>query len=175
MVTHPHIKATILRKPLLGDIELRHQLQAQRQRWLPALAFRSGTLDFWTQVKLMAMPVGTLALVGIGQMSRMTRAALPLIPRDAGATIINIGSLASRTAYPGSSAYCAAKAGIAGMVLTMARDLGGLGIRAVAIAPSLFSTGITEGIPDEFAAALTDSVAEASGRRGERVAYGTVD
>ena len=28
-----------------------------------------------------------------------------------------------------------------------ARDLGGLGIRALAIAPSLFATGITEGIP----------------------------
>ena len=34
-----------------------------------------------------------------------------------------------------------------GMALTMARDLGSLGIRVVAIAPSLFSTGITEGSP----------------------------
>ncbi len=41
----------------------------------------------------------------------------------------------------------------------MARDLGSLGIRAVAIAPSLFSTGLTEGIPDEFAAALTKDAA----------------
>jgi NAD(P)-dependent dehydrogenase (short-subunit alcohol dehydrogenase family) len=41
------------------------------------------------------------------------------------------------------------------MMLTMARDLGSLGIRAVAIAPSLFATGLTEGIPDEFARVLT--------------------
>ena len=34
-----------------------------------------------------------------------------------------------------------AKAGIAGMTLTMARDLGSLGIRVNAIAPSLFATG----------------------------------
>ena len=34
---------------------------------------------------------------------------------------------------------------------------------------------VHEGRIGEFAAALTDSVAEASGRRGERVAYGTVD
>jgi NAD(P)-dependent dehydrogenase (short-subunit alcohol dehydrogenase family) len=45
------------------------------------------------------------------------------------------------------------------MVFTMARDLGSLGIRALAIAPSLFSTGLTEGIPDEFAEALTRDAA----------------
>ena len=32
--------------------------------------------------------------------------------------------------------------------------LGSLGIRVLAIAPSLFATGLTQGIPDEFAAAL---------------------
>ena len=45
------------------------------------------------------------------------------------------------------------------MTLTMARDLGSLGIRVLAIAPSLFSTGITKGIPDEFAEVLTKDAA----------------
>ena len=45
------------------------------------------------------------------------------------------------------------------MCLTMARDLGSLGIRVLAIAPSLFATGLTEGIPDEFAKALTKDAA----------------
>ena len=45
------------------------------------------------------------------------------------------------------------------MCLTMARDLGSLGIRALAIAPSLFATGLTEGIPDEYAAVLTKDAA----------------
>lgn len=49
---------------------------AVQLRWLPALAFRSGRQDFWMTMRLLAMPVGTLTLVGIGQMSRMTRAAL---------------------------------------------------------------------------------------------------
>ena len=35
----------------------------------------------------------------------------------------------------------------------------GLGIRALSIAPSLFSTGLTEGIPDEFADILTKDAA----------------
>jgi NAD(P)-dependent dehydrogenase (short-subunit alcohol dehydrogenase family) len=45
------------------------------------------------------------------------------------------------------------------MCLTMARDLGSLGIRVLAIAPSLFATGLTAGIPDDMAAALTKDAA----------------
>ncbi|MET0804351.1 MAG: SDR family NAD(P)-dependent oxidoreductase [Acidimicrobiales bacterium] len=73
--------------------------------------------------------------------------------------IIDTASIAAFEGQIGQVAYTAAKAGIAGMMLTMARDLGSLGIRAVAIAPSLFSTGVTEGIPDEFAEVLTKDAA----------------
>jgi NAD(P)-dependent dehydrogenase (short-subunit alcohol dehydrogenase family) len=73
--------------------------------------------------------------------------------------IIDTASIAAFEGQIGQVAYSAAKAGIAGMMLTMARDLGSLGIRAVTIAPSLFSTGLTEGIPDEFAGVLTKDAA----------------
>jgi NAD(P)-dependent dehydrogenase (short-subunit alcohol dehydrogenase family) len=73
--------------------------------------------------------------------------------------IINTASIAAFEGQIGQVAYTASKAGIAGMCLTMARDLGSLGIRVLAIAPSLFATGLTEGIPDEFAAALTKDAA----------------
>lgn len=78
---------------------------------------------------------------------------------DERGVIINTASIAAFEGQIGQVAYTAAKAGIAGMALTMARDLGSLGIRVVAIAPSLFSTGITKGIPDEFAATLTKDAA----------------
>ena len=48
---------------------------------------------------------------------------------------------------------------IAGMTLTMARDLGSYGIRVMTIAPSLFATGLTAGIPDEAEVALTKDAA----------------
>jgi NAD(P)-dependent dehydrogenase (short-subunit alcohol dehydrogenase family) len=73
--------------------------------------------------------------------------------------IIDTASIAAFEGQIGQVAYTAAKAGIAGMMLTMARDLGGIGIRSVAIAPSLFSTGLTEGIPDAFAETLTKDAA----------------
>ena len=73
--------------------------------------------------------------------------------------IIDTSSIAAFEGQIGQVAYTAAKAGIAGMMLTMARDLGSLGIRVLAIAPSLFATGITQGIPDEFADVLTKDAA----------------
>jgi NAD(P)-dependent dehydrogenase (short-subunit alcohol dehydrogenase family) len=73
--------------------------------------------------------------------------------------IIDTASIAAFEGQIGQVAYTASKAGIAGMMLTMARDLGSLGIRVVAIAPSLFDTGITSGIPAEFAEILTKDAA----------------
>ncbi len=73
--------------------------------------------------------------------------------------IINTASIAAFEGQIGQVAYTASKAAIAGMCLTMARDLGGRGIRVLAIAPSLFATGLTQGIPDEFADALTKDAA----------------
>jgi NAD(P)-dependent dehydrogenase (short-subunit alcohol dehydrogenase family) len=78
---------------------------------------------------------------------------------DERGVIIDTASIAAFEGQIGQVAYTAAKAGIAGMALTMARDLGSLGIRVVAVAPSLFSTGITEMIPDEMAAGLTKDAA----------------
>ncbi|MEY2471147.1 MAG: hypothetical protein QOK28_476 [Actinomycetota bacterium] len=73
--------------------------------------------------------------------------------------IINTASIAAFEGQIGQVAYTASKAAIAGMCLTIARDLGGLGIRCLAIAPSLFATGLTAGIPQEFADVLTKDAA----------------
>ncbi|RAY16263.1 3-hydroxy-2-methylbutyryl-CoA dehydrogenase [Actinomadura craniellae] len=73
--------------------------------------------------------------------------------------IVNTSSIAAFEGQIGQVAYTAAKAGIAGMSLTMARDLGTLGIRVMAIAPSLFATGLLEGAPEEIVADLTKDAA----------------
>jgi NAD(P)-dependent dehydrogenase (short-subunit alcohol dehydrogenase family) len=73
--------------------------------------------------------------------------------------IVNTSSIAAFEGQIGQVAYGAAKAGIAGMSLTMARDLGSLGIRVTAIAPSLFATGALEGAREDLIAALTRDAA----------------
>jgi NAD(P)-dependent dehydrogenase (short-subunit alcohol dehydrogenase family) len=73
--------------------------------------------------------------------------------------MINTASIAAFEGQIGQVAYTAAKAGIAGMALTMARDLGSMGIRVNAIAPSLFATGLAAGIPPEGERRLTKDAA----------------
>src|SRR4029077_10220801 len=71
---------------------------------------------------------------------RMTRAALPLMPHHAGASVLNIGSYAARVAYEGGSAYCAAKAGELQISRTLRLELSGTGIRVSSIDPGLART-----------------------------------
>ncbi|HVW43897.1 MAG TPA: SDR family oxidoreductase [Amycolatopsis sp.] len=73
--------------------------------------------------------------------------------------IVNTASIAAFEGQIGQVAYTAAKAAIAAMCLTMARDLGSLGIRVLAIAPSLFETGAVARVPEEMRAALTKDAA----------------
>ena len=73
--------------------------------------------------------------------------------------MINTASIAAFEGQVGQVSYTAAKAGIAGMTLTIARDLGAVGVRCMTIAPSLFSTGLTAGIPDAAADNLTKDAA----------------
>ncbi|MFZ0825825.1 MAG: SDR family NAD(P)-dependent oxidoreductase [Verrucomicrobiia bacterium] len=71
---------------------------------------------------------------------RVTRAALPLMPHDAGATIINIGSTAGHTAYEGGAVYCAAKAGELQITRALRLELNGTGIRVGTVDPGLAET-----------------------------------
>lgn len=71
---------------------------------------------------------------------RMTRAALPLMVNHPGSTIINIGSVAGRTAYEGGAAYCAAKAGELQITRALRLELCGTGVRVATIDPGLAET-----------------------------------
>jgi 3-hydroxy acid dehydrogenase / malonic semialdehyde reductase len=68
---------------------------------------------------------------------RMTHAILPqMIARGAG-LIINLGSIAGRTPYPGGNVYGATKAFVDQFTLNLRADLVGTGVRATNIAPGL--------------------------------------
>jgi len=71
---------------------------------------------------------------------RMTRAVLPLLPHDSGASIINVGSAAGHAVYEGGSAYCAAKAGELQITRVLRLELNGTGIRVSTIDPGLAET-----------------------------------
>ncbi|HXG48921.1 MAG TPA: SDR family NAD(P)-dependent oxidoreductase [Methylomirabilota bacterium] len=71
---------------------------------------------------------------------RVTRAFLPLMVKNPGASILNIGSIAGRTAYEGGSAYCAAKAGELQITRALRLELCGTGVRVSTIDPGFAET-----------------------------------
>ena len=71
---------------------------------------------------------------------RMTRACLPLLVRNPGSLIINIGSIAGRVAYEGGAAYCAAKAGELQITRALRLELCGTGVRVSTVDPGLAET-----------------------------------
>jgi serine 3-dehydrogenase len=75
---------------------------------------------------------------------RVTRAALPFLTNNPGASIINIGSIAGHVAYEGGSAYCAAKAGELQITRALRLELNGTGVRVSTIDPGLAETEFSE-------------------------------
>jgi NADP-dependent 3-hydroxy acid dehydrogenase YdfG len=71
---------------------------------------------------------------------RVTRACLPLMVKNPGSTILNIGSIAGRVAYEGGSAYCAAKAGELQITKALRLELSGTGVRVCTVDPGLAET-----------------------------------
>jgi NAD(P)-dependent dehydrogenase (short-subunit alcohol dehydrogenase family) len=86
-------------------------------------------------------------------------AAQDPVDRDgARGVIISTASVAAYDGQVGQVAYAASKAGIAGMVLPMARDLADKGIRVCAVAPGLFMTPLMETLPEEVRTSLAAQV-----------------
>jgi NAD(P)-dependent dehydrogenase (short-subunit alcohol dehydrogenase family) len=81
-------------------------------------------------------------------------------PNDKGerGVIVNVSSTAAFDGQIGQAAYAASKGAVVGMTLPMARDLAGLGIRVVTIAPGLFNTPLLAMLPEEAIKALNNSV-----------------
>lgn len=71
---------------------------------------------------------------------RMTRAILPLLLNNPGSYILNVGSVAGRSAYEGGAAYCAAKAGELQITRALRLELCGTNVRVGTVDPGLAET-----------------------------------
>lgn len=82
----------------------------------------------------------TMMQINVLSVLRMCRAFIPMLKDNPGSMIINIGSVAGRTAYEKGSAYCAAKAGELAITRSLRLELNGTGIRVGTIDPGLAET-----------------------------------
>lgn len=67
-----------------------------------------------------------------------------------GGSIINVSSIVGIHGNLGQTNYSASKAGIIGFTKSLAREVGGRGVRANVIAPGYVQTRLTEAIPEEM-------------------------
>lgn len=74
--------------------------------------------------------------VNLGAPFRLMRAAVPAMKGVGGGSIVNMISWAGLRGSPGQIAYSASKAGLIGVTLTAAKELGRFNIRVNALAPS---------------------------------------
>lgn len=78
---------------------------------------------------------------------------VPLLPHDAGASVIAVASYWGRQAHPFYASYCTSKAGVISFIQVLASELADVGIRVNAVAPGNIDTGMHR-------KALTDEAAE---------------
>ncbi len=86
----------------------------------------------------------TMIDTNIKGLTTVTHALLPsLISHGAGASIINLGSIAGRWPYPGGNVYCGTKAFVEQFSLALRSDLLGTGVRVTNLAPGLSESEFT--------------------------------
>jgi NAD(P)-dependent dehydrogenase (short-subunit alcohol dehydrogenase family) len=68
----------------------------------------------------------------------------------AGATVVNVLSIAARRGFPGWAAYCAAKFALAGLTESLREELRPRGIRVVAVFPAATDTPLWNGVAGDW-------------------------
>lgn len=81
----------------------------------------------------------------------VSQAVLPFMPRNAGAAIVNIASVAGKTGAAFAAGYIASKHAIVGLTRALALELAPLGINVNAVAPGFVNTDLLKQILSELA------------------------
>jgi NAD(P)-dependent dehydrogenase (short-subunit alcohol dehydrogenase family) len=111
-------------------------------------------LDLFTKV-IQVNLIGTFNVIRLAaaQMAKNT----PNTEGERG-VIVNTASVAAYDGQIGQAAYSASKGGVVGMTLPIARDLAGVGIRVLTIAPGTFDTPMLAMAPEPLRQALAAQI-----------------
>ena len=87
-----------------------------------------------------------------------THAVTPAMARRRSGSIINMSSVVGTNGNAGQCNYSASKAGLIGLTMSFAKEMGARGIRCNAIAPGFISTDMTDKLNDATKEAIISSV-----------------
>ncbi len=99
-----------------------------------------------------------------------SKAALRGMLRARWGRIINISSIAGVAGNAGQANYAAAKAGVIGFTMSLAKEIGSRGITVNAVAPGFIETDMTAALGEDAAEAATDQIVMGRLGRPEEVA-----
>ena len=88
-----------------------------------------------------------------------SRAAIRPMMKQRFGRIISITSVVGASGNAGQANYAAAKAGVAGMTRSLAKELGSRGITVNCVAPGFIETDMTAQLPEEQKKALQSQIA----------------
>lgn len=87
--------------------------------------------------------------VNLKSVFNFTHAVMPFMVRQRAGSIISMSSVVGLNGNAGQANYAASKAGIVALMKSTAKELGGRGVRANAIAPGFILTDMTAQLPDD--------------------------
>ena len=87
-----------------------------------------------------------------------THAVTPAMARRRAGSIINMSSVVGTNGNAGQCNYAASKAGLIGLTMSFAKEMGSRGIRCNAIAPGFITTDMTDKLNDATKEAIISSV-----------------
>ena len=89
---------------------------------------------------------------------RLSKAVIRGMMKARRGRIINVTSVVGHAGNPGQANYCAAKAGVAGLSRSLARELASRNITVNCVAPGLIDTDMTQTLDDKQKAAMLAAV-----------------
>ncbi|MGE5493369.1 MAG: 3-oxoacyl-ACP reductase FabG [Actinomycetota bacterium] len=89
---------------------------------------------------------------------RLSKAVMRGMMKARQGRIINITSVVGHAGNPGQANYCAAKAGVAGMTRSLARELGSRNVTVNCVAPGFIGTDMTHGLDEKQKEAMLASI-----------------
>jgi NAD(P)-dependent dehydrogenase (short-subunit alcohol dehydrogenase family) len=123
-----------------------------RERWEAAgvVVPAAGVAHIAPLVDLSPKAFAETVTVNLTGAALLIRALLPAMKERGRGWIVPILSVAARRGFPGWSAYCASKWGLAGLVAALREELAGSGVRVVALYPGATDTPIWDSAPGNW-------------------------